>query len=170
MECFGKHRTVLIAMISFCNVKHFAGQTWWANVRLRFQLQLAIATSSKMKHLAELCYFLRRWCWPSNSLGSQLICFPLCLNNYWLVWRMGFGLWHSNGVARWRSDFTSTQHIYSDNRNTTLYRAISHTCDFVISADGQSCMWMLHVEQIENSQPILSSTCQHHQTQFWGKF
>ena len=44
--------------------------------------------------------------------------------------------------------------------------AISHTHDFLISADGQSCMWMLHVEQIENSQPILSSTCQHHQTQF----
>ena len=126
MECFGKHRTFLIAMMSLCNVKHFAGQTWRANVRLRFQLQLAIAILSEMKHLAYLCYFMRRWCWPSNSMGSQLICFPLCLNNYWLVWRMGFGLWHSNGVASWRSDFTSIQHMYSDHRNTTPKRHFAH--------------------------------------------
>ena len=59
-----------------------------------------------------------------SGLSAHL--FPLCLNNYCLVWRMGFGLWHSNGVARWRSDFTSTQHIYSDNRNTTPKGHFAH--------------------------------------------
>ena len=122
MECIGKHRTCLMAMISFCNGKHFVGQ----KLRSKGKVKVPIAASSKMKHLAYLCYFLRWWFWPSNSLGSQLICFPLCLNNYWLVWRMGIGLWHSNGVARWRSDFTSIQHIYNDNTNTAPGNRFAH--------------------------------------------
>ena len=39
--------------------------------------------------------------------------------------------------------------------------AISHTYDFLISADGQSCMWMLHVEQTGHSQSILNTKYQH---------
>ena len=68
----------------------------------------------------------------------------------------------------WQDDEVTSQALSTYKVTTEIQhpRAISHTYDFLISADGQSCMWMLHVEQLENSQPILSSTCQHHQTQF----
>ena len=67
----------------------------------------------------------------------------------------------------WQDDEVTPQAFSTYIMTTEIQHpeAISHTYDFLISADGQSCMWMLHVEQTGHSHSILNNTYQHHPTQ-----
>ena len=68
----------------------------------------------------------------------------------------------------WQDDEVTSQAFSTYIVTTEIQHpgAISHTYDCLISADGQSCMWMLHVEQTGHSQSILNTKYQHHPTQF----